>query len=173
MDPAQSLHWLERYQTLVVGGFGFLGVIITLFVNAWLARRERRHDLAKERRTLRVALREELKINKQSFETNTKRLEEKDQEGAGDLVIPRGTMDDVYTAFVPKIGLLSSRETEKVMLAYLTLREFHRSVRLLSGDEVTEDHVIVPEAMRPSITKMMRSIIPKIDDAITSLSKQC
>jgi hypothetical protein len=53
---------VERFQTLVVGITGFAGVIASLVVNAWLARRQQAQRVEHERDVLRTALRAELGV---------------------------------------------------------------------------------------------------------------
>ena len=67
--------WIEHHQTLTAGIVGFFGVIATPWINAWLVRLQRRKELCHERQTLRVALAEELRINRKSFVDSTKSLE--------------------------------------------------------------------------------------------------
>ena len=61
--------------TVVVGVLGFIGIIVTLIVNAWLVRRERQETLKQERTAMRTALVEELKILKLSLEIGIETIE--------------------------------------------------------------------------------------------------
>ena len=48
--------------TYIVGGLGFLGVILTLYANARLARKMRTNEIASERKIIVIALLEELDV---------------------------------------------------------------------------------------------------------------
>ena len=115
--------------TVVVGVLGFIGVIITLIVNAGIARRDRLEMLRQERTAMRTALAEELRILKVPLEDGIQKLKEQIKEGGedGGVIVPTDPGSDVYNVYVPKIGLLTSQEVEKVMLAYLTIRESQRT----------------------------------------------
>ena len=52
---------IYKYQALIAGLLGFLGICITLCLNARLARKMRQDEIAQKRQTLRVALLEEIK----------------------------------------------------------------------------------------------------------------
>ena len=60
--PETYLDLLERYQTLFVGGLGFLGVIATLIVNVIIRRRQQAAELEHKRQAVRTALAEEFKF---------------------------------------------------------------------------------------------------------------
>ena len=104
--------WIEHHQNLTVGILGFVGVIATLWINAWQVRRQRRKELCHERQTLRVALAEELRINRESFVNSMKSLEaRRDQNSAEatrlDFLVPTDEIDNAYRSFIGRIGLLS------------------------------------------------------------------
>ena len=96
--------WTE-YQNLIVGSIGFAGVIFTLWFNSKEAREQRRDERQHERQALRVALMEELKINRHSLKENMDSL--KQPKKVGGAFVPTEPMDDAYRSFVPKTGLLS------------------------------------------------------------------
>ena len=59
-----------------MNGEGFAGVILTLRHNAKVAREERDANRDHERKSLRVALIEELQINRRSLKDNSDKLKE-------------------------------------------------------------------------------------------------
>ena len=103
---------MKDYQTLFVGVVGFAGVIITLLVNAWQARKQRRDERTHECETMRTALIEELAINRGGLQRNAAILN--DGSGTSDVSVPTDPMNDVYEAFTHRIGLLSKEEVKLV-----------------------------------------------------------
>ena len=161
-----------RFQTAIVGVVGFAGVVITLVVNASLVRRERQETLKQERTAMRTALVEELKILKLSLEMGIETIEKGKQDETTGGVVPTDTMSDVYNAFVPKIGMLTSQEVGKVMLAYLTIRELSKSLILLPGAAILDEHrVEVPRNSFAHLIEMQKSTLPNLADAIKLLSR--
>ena len=170
METCANLDFFERFQTAIVGVLGFAGVIIALFINAWLLRKDRLETLDWERTALRTALVEELRILKLSLELNIKELEKKS--GKGGFIVPTDTMSDVYNAFIPKLGMLTSQEVKKVMWAYLSVRAFRRNLVLLPGATIPDQHrVNVPIESRTTFMGMQKGLLPQLDDAIKSLSR--
>ena len=106
--------WLKGYQILIGGIIGFCGVIVALWSNAKQLRRQRLKERFYERQTLRVALIEELKINRSSLTSSIDQLKEDFPE----FWMPTYDMDDVFKAFVGRIGVLTQREVSKVLPDY-------------------------------------------------------
>ena len=156
---------VEDYQTLIVGTLGFTGVIITLLVNAWLARRQRRDEQRHERQTLRIALIEELKINRDAVDRNMEPpAEDSKPKGA---FVPTDPMDDAYRAFTDRIGLLSRDEVSKIMFAYLSLRTYNAKLFLIGVPPHTGDrHVNVPAKNIEMLVQLLESLIGPVDKAI-------
>ena len=122
---------------------------------------------------MRTALVEELKILKLSLEIGIETIEKGEQdESTAAVIVPTDTMSDVYNAFVPKIGMLTSQEVGKVMLAYLTIRELRKSLILLPGATILDEHrVNVPRNSFAHLIEMQKSLLPYLDDAIKLLSR--
>ncbi len=163
---------LEKFQTLVVGFIGFAGVIITLLVNAWTARRQRRYEIDHERGTLRVALIEELSIIRDSMQKNAKNLREGDRLAGGDSLMPTDPMEDAYHAFLPRIGLLTKDEVGRVMKAYLSLRTFNGKLFIIGVPVATNQrHMQVPAASLEILAGMQENIVPLLSAAIDELEQ--
>ena len=161
--------WLETYQTIAVG---FVGVIVTISLNAKIARDERRAERDHERDTLRVALRAELKINRFSLTENMKTLREHSSDTEGGAFIPTDLMNHAYQAIVPRIGLLSGDEVSKAMEAYLTLETVNAKLFLLGVPVPTSPrHVEVPSNYLKAIAQMQESVVPLVEAAIEALEK--
>ena len=167
--------WIEKFQVLIVGFFGFLGVCITLAYNAHLARTMQRNELDHERQTLRGALLEELKIIQKALldEANsidTNRAWDMDQGKSKSYCVPIAPMDDVYRSSINRIGLLPQSETRQVIRAYLTLRAMPSALLLLFGPQKKIDsYASIPVSEGPRLSELLRSVIDILDDAITVL----
>jgi hypothetical protein len=108
----------KEYQTLIVGGFGFAGVITTLFVNAWLDRRRHQRQILHESKTLRAALRSELGLLQEAFRDRLTMIAA--SKSGQSMLVPLDTLTDVYGRLIDRIGLLSEPEIPIVMRAYLS-----------------------------------------------------
>src|SRR5919109_570157 len=96
--------WVPEFQTLIVGCLGFAGVIITLVLNAWYSRQQRREERRHECQTLRVALIEELRIIRGALARETEK--ENDTSEADGYAVPTDAMDDAYRTFTRTSGTL-------------------------------------------------------------------
>lgn len=166
--------WFQAHQTLVVGGIGFLGVLCTLWFNAYQTRKQRQNELHHERQTLRAALIQELKINREAMAQNAELIKGStdDPSEAGGYFLPTDPMHDVYLAFVDRVGVLSSDEVSKVMNAYLMLRTYHTKLFLIGVPANTsKSHVEVAAEFGPTLFGMQENLIGPLDDAITALEQ--
>ena len=162
----------ERFQTLAVGIVGFVGVILTLWYNAGVARRQRRDERDHEREVLRISLLEELRINRRALKENAELLRKDSPGEQGGALVPTDPMDDAYRSFIPKIGLLSQDEVSKVIAAYLLLRTYNAKLFLVGVPTHTSPrHVNVPAMNVEMLGKMQESFIGPIDQAIASLKR--
>jgi hypothetical protein len=164
--------WLHTYQTLIVGGLGFAGVIVTLLVNARQTRKLRREERQHECQTLRVALLEELKINKKAFVSNREDIQNKAPAPGGGYAMPLDPIDDAYREFIHRIGLLSQAEVGKVMNAYLTLRTYHTAL-LFMGTPLAPNsrHIRVPVEYSQGLAALLDGLIGPIDEAVGTMER--
>jgi hypothetical protein len=162
---------LEQYQTLLVGGLGFAGVVITLLVNARQTRKQRREERLHERQTLRAALIEELRIIRGALIRETERGAN-DTSDADGYAVPTDAMDDAYRSFTDRIGLLSSEEVRTVMSAYLTLRTYYASLLLIGAPlDAGGQYIKVPRKNAQLLFGFQHSLISPIDEAIGALER--
>ena len=159
---------MKDYQTLFVGVVGFAGVIITLLVNARQARKQRLEERCHERKTLRAALVEELKINKESIQMNLKHL--KELEETKEVLIPIFPMNDIYESTKNRIGLLSKDEVKKVIFAHLTQRQRLTNLLFIGtrSDEFPQQ-VRIPRHKLGQLCEMDTNLLSVIDDALEAI----
>lgn len=162
------LKFVGQNQTLIVGILGFVGVIFTLRFNAQQTREQHREEVHHECQTLRAALIEELKINQGALEQDVGEVNED-----GGYYVPTDPMDDVYRAFIHRLGLLSPMEVEKVMFAYLSLRTFNAKLFLIGVPVHTSDrHVQVPAKNSELLSGLYKSLIDPVNEAIQALERE-
>jgi len=153
--------WIYNYQTLLVGIVGFAGVIATLSINAWQQRQQHETDKTeaeqereKAANRLRRALYEELRIL-----AATMRTEIDDVPGrfrTKNFSLEPGTQ--VFDAFLSKIDLLTSHEIQRLIVAYLTRKEFvEETTEILQGPFQVHNNteiVAIQEGLERAIDKV-------------------
>jgi hypothetical protein len=123
--------FLQEYQTLIVGLLGFTGVIITLRMNARLNREQHTRQIEHERTALKAALSTELSIIRDTFRDRIEMIG--DPPGTQGMWVPLGTMTDVYSRAIDKIGLLTRDQVNLVLRAYLLIQAVPDRLRLMQG----------------------------------------
>ena len=153
---------IHEFQTLMVGIIGFAGVTVTLWFNAWQARKQRLDERRHESEALRTALIEELNIISESVTKNAVGSDK-----SQDAFVPTDPTDDAYRAFTHRICLLSEGEVRKVMYAYLTLRTYNAKLFLIGvPTQTSERHVKIPATNIPLLTWMYKGLLDPINQAI-------
>lgn len=157
----------DKYQTLVVGLLGFLGVIYTIRMNARLARDQRERHLNHERAALRTALYAELTTIRRTYEDRSQSCE---ASNGRSVFIPEYVPHQIYHQLLDRIGLLTLEEIEPVIQAYLLVAELPVRLRLLSRDSgnpgessgyihIGEDYVEVVAGIHVSFLSSINSAI--------------
>ncbi len=161
---------IKDFQTLIAGILVLIGVVVTLWQNASVARKQRENQRDHERENLRVALLAELQINrfvliekwnqlKPNFETNPTMT----------ALVQTDVMDDNYLALLNHIGLLTQIEVNKVMTAYLALRGSRTKLSLIGKPvDGSRQYVNVKSAF---VTKVLENLTEPLDQAIESLEE--
>jgi hypothetical protein len=128
---------------LVTAGVGFLGVVVTLLWNGWLARRADRRKfeneqaaaarkLADEQRVLRVALRAELNYLIKIMQEEKKHISKNDF-----TWVPLMDFLSVYRENAATLGILTPEEVKCIVNAYYTYREKAGYITRLGKDSLT------------------------------------
>lgn len=164
------MEFVEKFQSGIVGLLGFVGVIITLIVNAKFAREERQEARKHDRDALTTALTEELRLVKLAFQDRVDTIVKAEADKSEGIMVPLDSMTEAYDHFVPRLGLLSRKQVEKVMAAYLSVKQVPAKITLIGakyGDG--SPYVEVGTQFFEIIKGMHFNILPIIDAAIMSL----
>jgi hypothetical protein len=111
---------VKDFQTAIGTAVGFTGVCFTLIMSFRLTNQKRNDDLASERAATRTALASELEAVSRSVRRSKQIFD--DLKARGLIAFPRTfnpeSQSRAYRAILPKIGLLTEVEVEKVVIAY-------------------------------------------------------
>ena len=177
--------FIKTYQTLIVGVLGFVGVVATLFINAWLQRKTERRRIEHETRALRIALIEEMKAQRNALAHSAEGAKEaKNTSGVGrqSALTPLRRWSDIFDSSLDKLGLLTSEEVAAVLDAYLPLKELTSKIRLLElrvppeqrrveyGAGPPKGYALVGHQDIESLAKLHSIYVPAFDHAIQILS---
>ena len=117
---------------------GFLGVVLTLLVNAWLSRNQQERSVQHERSVLRVALQSELCRVRELINQRIKTLTAKPTnltDGSTRSIIfsfvNSENLSVVYESQLHKIGLLTQAEANSVVRSYAFLKELRTTAENL------------------------------------------
>ena len=165
------LELLERFQTSVVGVLGFTGVILTMIVNAKTQRGLQSAQRQHEVRSLRTALMVELKMNVQMYETRISDLSQAD--GGHHALMPSKVTNNIYQSSLPDVGLLSSREVESVLRAYLLLEEMPYRLHLLVGTNnvggYNDEFIRIEANKQVDAKRIHEALLPRLREAVAAL----
>lgn len=129
------MEFLLKFQTGLVGVIGFTGVILTLVVNAYLGRRDRKAKTADATRTLISGLIAELEVIYLALEDAASTLPSGPTEGQYN--VPLFSMSKIFEASLDTLGLLTPDVLTKVLDAYLGLDQLKNMV-LIHGVKVND-----------------------------------
>ncbi|CAH8239770.1 hypothetical protein PYE67_14940 [Vibrio aestuarianus] len=161
---------IDTYQTLITGVVGFVGVIVSILANGFLARKQHQKGITQKRKSMISAIKAELDVNLASFEGRTKMLESPSD--GKRTAFPVKVFNDVYKEMLGQIGYLTEEESRCIINIYLLLEEFPNRVKLLLSDsEYSIDGfiVITDSSHRRSLQEAHAGYVKMINAAIKSL----
>ncbi|KPH92148.1 hypothetical protein AMS57_01050 [Pseudoalteromonas undina] len=156
---------LQKYQILIAGCLGFVGVIVTILANGFFSRQQHKRELKSKENSVRVAIRSELEINLSSFEA---RIEQLGKPTNSDAHIPNSFFTDVYDTLLNEIGLLNESEVASVINAYLLIKELPYYFQLYAHTS-KEGFVVIKTDKRQMVADFHAVRLKPIKDAISSL----
>lgn len=174
--------FVKNYQALLVGILGFIGVMGTLVLNAWLARKAERRRIAHEARVLRTALIEEMKVQRDAL-LHGAEGSKKANDGSNALT-PLRRWTDIFDGSLSRLGLLNPEEVAALLDAYLPLKELTSKIRLLElrvppderrveyGEGPPEGYATVGHKDVAFLAELHSIYAPAFDKAIQTLEGQ-
>jgi len=161
----------EKYQTFVAGVIGFAGVIITIQMNAKLSREQHQREIEHDANTVRISLSIELALLCDSYKLRIAQLN--DMQGRSAL-INEYIANQVYLQMLPKIGLLTKSEIEKVMTAHQLNNELPFRLGLYTDDlELLEKqgHIKVTADQAQVVVQLHEKFLKIIESALSALKE--
>lgn len=164
--------FIERFQTGIVGLVGFLGVVLTLLVNAWLERRSRLEQIAYETNKLRTALCEELRLLRGAYRDRADLLQRAVADMTPEILIPLDKMTDVYRSNLGHLGLLTADEIARIISAYGRAEQIPGKFQIIGrrGGDVPPGFVLIQRQYFAATQQLHERMLAPIDDAIAVLS---
>ncbi len=161
----------KDFQTLMVGFLGFSGVIITLYINAYLSRKQHEHNIDHEKKVLRAALSAELNSIKEIFTKLGNVGEDRASLFSNNgYPFPDNYSQIVYQSLIAKIGILSPSEISAVTKAYSLTNELPVSLSLLSEIGYTRlGYLFISSLNIDKATKIYKDFLPEIENALLEL----
>ena len=176
---AETTAWLANYQTAIVGLVGFLGVVLTLFANARSSRQQelatRREDWARiledrehRRRGMERALLAELRVHRHAVAESMSDLRRRPHGNTDPVIVPdRDT--GVFDSHLEHIGLLPPEVLDKILPAFLALKECGRKLAALSPSSGAGGVFAVPPEHIVELVLIWKDVLDRVDLAIASL----
>lgn len=167
------LEFFAKFQTFFVGILGFAGVVIAMLYNGKkqeaLQSRQQQHNV----QSVRSALRAELKMNAEMYESRINSLSE--SKGNQHALIPSKVVNTVYQTLLPNIGLLSVEEAELVVRAYVSLEELPYRLRILVGTDsvggINNEFIRIDEGRQRAAGQIHKALLPSVHNALAALSE--
>jgi hypothetical protein len=164
--------WLAEHQTLVVGVVGFTGVIITLAVNAHLARMQLVRSALHQANVMRRAMLADLKGHADDLRARMEFMESKSPDRPGKMMIREAAEIEIFTAASGTLGLLTLDEVSAVMAAYAWLRNLPREAAMMAAGPAANGYYAVEYAHVSEILRGTRTTSKKVETAIRELNAE-
>jgi hypothetical protein len=161
-------HVLKDFQSGLAGVLGFTGAIITLVVNARLARKARLTTIQDERSALRAALLAELRMANGRLVRNAEIFDKKRVNKLG-AAIPLERTEPIFESAVEKLGLLTPREITAVLAAYGDMLTGRAQLRF--RNEVHNDSIAIESGHLAGAIEVTKKMLNSVDIAIRELER--
>ena len=149
---------------------GFAGVILTLVVNAKVARFQQERQWAADRRALRQGLLVELQSLSATLRERIKLCDEADPL-QGKMLCPKFEVP-IYRASLSRLGRITGSEAHTVFTAYDALvTQEQEAVAVLGKPRTGETYIISGSNISLYRKVMAEAILPKIEKALKELRK--
>jgi len=164
-----SRGWLQDYQNLLSAGVIFAGVVLTLWFNAWQARKQRRDELRHQCQSMRTALIAELTSNLEMFdEFDPIRASAKIT--SADFLLSVDEMDEHYRANIHDLGKLTPDEVKAIIRAYGELISFKAQLVDVGSPVGSSSSIILIDLSHDEfMVEQHKRVSPPIDTAIRAM----
>jgi hypothetical protein len=164
------LHFLQTYQTVVVGFIGFSGVIITLVTNAKISQIAIERMESRRAKNISVAVQAEISMIRDLMQL----LVETDfrvDEG-GSVVIPLESNDEIFRSQLSNIGALSLDELRAIARVYSEYASFQNKL-ILAGKKIEKNpfYIELDVKQLPNIKVLAEAVSKLAGEAASRLSK--
>ncbi|MBF9029771.1 hypothetical protein HKCCE3408_05125 [Rhodobacterales bacterium HKCCE3408] len=149
MQITSWLDFVRDFQSLIVGLFGFAGVIITLNVNARIERRARVDAMQHRRLAVITAVEAEIAIYRSSF----KRISDFADKVTDQVVVPRMLLRH-FDAVSTEIGLLGPVLSRSVLNAVLAIEEINAMFAMEAEEETEYNFSISLDTLKFAVERM-------------------
>ena len=157
--------------TYIVGGLGFLGVILTLYANARLARKMRTNEIASERKIIVIALLEELDVILNQIKYCKGLIEEFDLPSLKFINFPIHRENLIFETSSEKLGLLSENQIRSIMKMYSYHREFYTRLFIVLDTVPNNPYFVqVPKSKVDRLSELLNELENRASDARCALS---
>lgn len=160
---------LQKFQTALVGVIGFTGVIVTLVVNSWIARRQVQDQRWHDRQALERALLAELEAHRETITNNIADIEKRAGEEYEGMYHPRLLLP-IFDASIPRLGLIDGTGLPAVLHGFQVIKGFNRRLSFIAEPHGDTDF-LVPENRVKTLARMLTTALPAVEKAIGALSK--
>ncbi|MCV2883064.1 hypothetical protein [Actibacterium sp. XHP0104] len=163
MTAPEFLGHIDRFQTMIVGIVGFLGVIWTLSANARYARLEHSRQLRMRRAVLRRILAAEFRNYSDALKRNRDAIHSKAEEVSVGKI--RRLLSEGLTA---DLGLLDPDEIDIVVNALISLDGFEHCLESICQNNLGTRFIIPAEAL-PAFRNVCDSTATALDLAVEAM----
>ena len=154
----------KDFQSAVVGIIGFAGVILTLFGNSWLARRQHKFEQHERRRAIEAGLYEELHEFLSMVERN---MEDPGPKITEHLNIPL-VRPLVSEHLIQDLGLLPRRKAQAALRGVMAIKELNRKLALVARG-TSGDYAIFSASTYKQALAVYRGALPALREAVDVL----
>jgi hypothetical protein len=169
---------IKEFQSLIVGAFGFGGIILTLRQSAKLTREQHERGIQHERSLITRALLAELRRNRETLAYNLEKFGDL-EEGSG-VVMPTRTIAEIYEKNFDRITHLNEGELKDVLDAYSKIKAVPERIifaQILLKREnfiLNDKYLLVDQKFLPLYQTLLEKAVAAINKAIATLeAPQC
>lgn len=162
------LQFLTTFQSAIVGLVGFIGVIVTLFVNARISRRRVDEARDHDRDTLVRALVAELKQCQNDAERIVNVLE-----GQDEWIVLRRIRVPIFESNLSKLGLIQTEKLDLILYAYREMQSLDGGLVGLAADVSRGDSFLVFGGdRRKNLRLLVGDLKAVLDDTVGGLQSE-